>query len=148
MEVWEPLSSLAFVCTPLRAAAPVLPKCRDLQMIPGKLSAKRVQFRGRGVAELRGRLMEIVGSCNWPLLEPLPVTRFLGAAFGVSNVSAYRVLSELAGQGLLWRAPNGRYFQAGARRLLDRPLPVACLFRRLERWSELSRHLLEGAELA
>ncbi len=100
------------------------------------------------MAELRGRLIEVVGSGNWPLLEPLPVTRFLGGAFGVSNVSAYRVLSELAGQGLLWRAPNGRYFQAGARKLLDRPLPVACLFRRLERWSELSRHLLEGADAA
>lgn len=82
------------------------------------------------------------------MLEPLPVTRFLGNSFGISNVSAYRVLSALAEEGILWRAPNGRYFQAGAKRLLDRPAPVACLFRRLERWTELSRMILEGADAA
>lgn len=105
-----------------------------------------VSLRGNGVAALRGRLTEIGADERWPLLEPVPVTRFLGNNFGVSNVSAHRVLSELAGQGLLWRAPNGRYFRAEARRLLERPAPVACLFRRLESWTEVSRLVMQGAD--
>lgn len=95
---------------------------------------------------MRQQLLDLVSRGSWPLLEPLPVTRFLGGAFGVSNVSAYRVLSSLAAGGILWRAPNGRYFQAAARRLLERPAPVACLFRRLERWTEVSRMILQGAD--
>lgn len=106
----------------------------------------RMQFRGNGVAGLRERLRQL--DDRWPLLEPLPVTRFLGQSFGISNVSAHRVLSELAADGLVWRAPNGRYFRAGARRLIERPLPVACLLRRLERWTEVGRLIMQGADEA
>lgn len=106
----------------------------------------RLQFRGNGVAGLRDRLRQL--DDRWPLLEPLPVTRFLGQSFGISNVSAHRVLSELAADGVVWRAPNGRYFRAGARRLMERPLPVACLLRRLERWTEVGRLIMQGADEA
>lgn len=110
------------------------------------VAVSKASFRGNGVLALRGRLREISVDSQWPLLEPVPVTRFLGKNFGVSNVSAYRVLSELAAQGLLWRAPNGRYFRPEARRLLERPSPVACLFRRLESWTEVSRLIMQGAD--
>jgi DNA-binding LacI/PurR family transcriptional regulator len=51
----------------------------------------------------------------------------------------------MARNGEIWQHPtNGRYFPPGARALLDRPKPVACLIRRLELGSELYRELLEG----
>lgn len=109
-------------------------------------ASKKAVFIGNGVPALRERLREMTSNGRWPLLEPVPVTRFLGKNFGVSNVSAYRVLAELAGQGLFWRAPNGRYFRAEARRLLERPAPVACLFRRLESWTQVSRLIMQGAD--
>jgi hypothetical protein len=110
------------------------------------MKSKGVNFCGKGVEDMRTQLTAMASQGDWPLLDPLPATRLLGAAFGVSNVSAYRVLAELSGKGLLWRAPNGRYFQASAQRLLERPLPVACLFRHLEKWTALSRDLLLGAD--
>ena len=80
------------------------------------------------------------------MLEPMPVTRFLGRSFGISNVSAFRALNELSDSGQLWRAANGRYFLPGARRLLEKPLPLACLFRRLERWTEVGREIMQGVD--
>jgi DNA-binding LacI/PurR family transcriptional regulator len=51
----------------------------------------------------------------------------------------------MAEAGEIWQHPtNGRFFPPGARALLDRPKPVACLIRRLELGSELYRELLEG----
>ncbi len=106
----------------------------------------KMELRGTGVAALRECLLDLRRAGRWPLLEPLPVTRFLGESFGISNVSAYRVLSEFSKAGHLWRAANGRYFLADARRLLEKPAPVACLIRRLERWSEVGREIMQGVD--
>ncbi|MEI6493854.1 MAG: substrate-binding domain-containing protein [Verrucomicrobiota bacterium] len=92
--------------------------------------------------------MDLPQGDQWPVLEPLPVTRFLGDSFGISNVSAFRVLNELSGSGHLWRAANGRYFLPEARRLLEKPAPLACLIRRLERWTEVSREIMHGVDEA
>jgi hypothetical protein len=63
----------------------------------------------------------------------------------VANTTVFRALRRLAEAGEIWQQPgSGRYFPAGARLLLDRPKPVACLIRRLELGSELYRELLEG----
>ncbi|MEI8341614.1 MAG: substrate-binding domain-containing protein [Verrucomicrobiota bacterium] len=104
------------------------------------------KLQGSGVAALRDRLIKLIRTSHWPLLEALPVTRFLGDSFGISNVSAFRVLNELSDAGHLWRAPNGRYFLPGARRLMERPAPVACLLRRLERWTEVGREIMLGVD--
>jgi DNA-binding LacI/PurR family transcriptional regulator len=75
----------------------------------------------------------------------LPTTRELGERFGTANTTVFRVLRSLAAAGEIWQHPtNGRYYPPGARALLDRPKPVACLIRRLELGSELYRELLEG----
>jgi len=110
------------------------------------MPTKKPNLRGSGVTALREQLLEIIGAGRWPLLEAFPVTRFLGQSFGISNVSAFRVLNELSDAGHLWRAPNGRYFLPEARRLLEKPAPVACLIRRLERWTEVSREIMLGVD--
>ena len=75
---------------------------------------------------------------------PLPPTRTLGKKLNVSFTTVSRVLQRLAADGKLWQHPNGRFYPAAAKAVLDRPKPVACLTRRLELCSELYRELLEG----
>ena len=110
------------------------------------MPSRKSELRGSGVAVLRESLLDLCRVGRWPELEPLPVTRFLGQSFGISNVSAFRVLNELSDSGRIWRAANGRYFLPEARRLLDKPLPLACLFRRLERWTEVGREIMQGVD--
>ena len=82
---------------------------------------------------------------NAPGDQPLPTTRELGERFRVANTTVFRLLRDLASEGEIWQHPvNGRYYPVAARALLDRPKPVACVFRRLELGSELYRELLEG----
>ena len=110
------------------------------------MPSRKSELRGSGVAALRESLLDLSRAGRWPMLEPLPVTRFLGQSFGISNVSAFRVLNEFSDSGQLWRAANGRYFLPEARRLLEKPLPLACLFRRLERWTEVGREIMQGVD--
>jgi len=110
------------------------------------MPTRKLELSGKGVAALRERLIALTSARKWPLLEPLPVTRFLGDSFGISNVSAFRVLNELSESGHLWKAPNGRYFLADARRLLEKPAPLACLIRRLEGWTEVGRQIMLGVD--
>ncbi len=124
------------------AALTFEPDFRDVAGMP----QRQILMSGKGVPGLKSSLLELCRKEKWPLLEPLPVTRFLGESFGVSNVSAYRVLSALCASGHLWRAPNGRYFLPGAQRLLEKPAPIACLFRRLERWTEVGREMMLGVD--
>jgi DNA-binding transcriptional regulator YhcF (GntR family) len=82
---------------------------------------------------------------NAPADQPLPTTRELGERFRVANTTVFRLLRELARTGEIWQHPvNGRYYLPSAQALIDRPKPVACVFRRLELASELYRELLEG----
>ena len=104
------------------------------------------KMQGNGVTALRESLIEISRANRWPLLEALPVTRFLGKSYGISNVSAFRVLNELSDSGQLWRAANGRYFLPAARRLLEKPAMVACLIRRLEHWTQVGREIMLGVD--
>jgi len=106
------------------------------------------KMQGKGVAALRESLIEISRTNRWPLLEALPVTRFLGKSYGISNVSAFRVLNELSDSGQLWRAANGRYFLPDARRLLEKPAMLACLIRRLEHWTQVGREIMLGVDEA
>jgi hypothetical protein len=106
------------------------------------------KMQGNGVTALRESLIEISRTNRWPLLEALPVTRFLGKSYGISNVSAFRVLNELSDSGQLWRAANGRYFLPEARRLLEKPAMLACLIRRLEHWSQVGREIMLGVDEA
>lgn len=74
----------------------------------------------------------------------LPTTRELGQQFEVANTTVFRVLQRLVAAGEIWQHPNGRFYPAAAKAVLERPRPVACLTRRLELCSELYRELLEG----
>jgi DNA-binding LacI/PurR family transcriptional regulator len=111
------------------------------------MASRRPARRNAGIAPtdslLGTRLRRLVAGAA--ANRPLPTTRELGTRFGIANTTVFRVLREMAEAGELWQHPtNGRYYAPGARALLDRPKPVACLIRRLELGSELYRELLEG----
>ena len=98
---------------------------------------------GQPDSALADRLRRMVASA--PADRPLPTTRELGNRFGLANTTVFRILRGMAAAGEIWQHPtNGRYYPPGARELLDRPKPVACLIRRLELGSALYRELLEG----
>lgn len=79
-----------------------------------------------------------------PSLDPLPTTRELADKYGVNNSTVFRQLTRYEADGLLWRSLSGRFYDARARLLVDRPRPIACLFRRIENWSFLYQELMEG----
>jgi DNA-binding LacI/PurR family transcriptional regulator len=83
-----------------------------------------------------------------PRLDPLPTTRELAEKYGVNNSTVFRHLARYEAEGLLWRSPRGRFYDARARLLVDRPRPLACLFRRIENWSFLYQELMEGVASA
>lgn len=106
-------------------------------------SSRKARPNGNVDGPLAERLRRLVATA--PADRPLPTTRKLGGRFGTANTTVFRILRTLAAAGELWQHPtNGRYYPPGARALLDRPKPVACLIRRLELASELYRELLEG----
>lgn len=74
----------------------------------------------------------------------LPPTRELAATYGVNHTSVFRQLRRLEEAGLLWQAASGRFYFREARFLVEKPKPVACLFRRIEAWSFLYQELMEG----
>ena len=119
---------------------------RRLTLIIEMARSSTASRRTRGSAPERSfaeRLQQLLKSA--PTDQPLPTTRELGERFNVANTTVFRLLRDLATTGAVWQHPvNGRYYPAAARALLDRPKPVACLFRRLELASELYRELLEG----
>ncbi len=107
---------------------------------PPRSSAGPAGPRGPGLPARLQRLLAATAAD-----QPLPTTRELGERFGVANSTVARVLRRLTDAGDVWQHPvSGRYFPTGARLLLDRPKPVACLIRRLELGSALYRELLEG----
>jgi DNA-binding LacI/PurR family transcriptional regulator len=73
-----------------------------------------------------------------------PSTRALADRFGVSNVTAFRILQKLHSDGQLWKKPNGRYFAASLRRTMEEPQPVYCLLRNLESWTASYREIMAG----
>jgi hypothetical protein len=117
--------------------APTMARARSRSSTPARAAAAPPD------AGLTARLRRLVATAATH--QPLPTTRDLGQQFGVANTTVYRVLRSLTRDGEVWQHPvNGRYFPTGARLLLDRPKPVACLIRRLELGSELYREMLEG----
>ncbi len=111
--------------------------------VPRRSPASAVARPRRAEAGILDRLRRLAARAGAE--QPLPTTRELGAELGVANTTVFRALRRLTEEGTIWQQPgSGRYFPAGARLLLDRPKPVACLIRRLELGSELYRELLEG----
>lgn len=79
-----------------------------------------------------------------PVTEPIPPSRELAERYGVNHTSVFRQLQRLEEEGLLWQAASGRFFFSEARFLVEKPKPVACLFRTIETWSFLYQELMEG----
>ena len=99
---------------------------------------------GQGVADLEKALRQLVADKQWDARNPLPTTRELGAAYGISNASVSRLLQRLDEDETLWRRDNGRYYLKEGRRLFERRKPYACLLRQLQMWSRMYQGIMGG----
>lgn len=99
---------------------------------------------GKGVADLEKALRQLVADKQWDARNPLPTTRELGDAYGISNASVSRLLQRLDEDETLWRRDNGRYFLKEGRRLFERRKPYACLLRQLQMWSRTYQGIMGG----
>jgi DNA-binding LacI/PurR family transcriptional regulator len=102
--------------------------------------------RGRKAGEWIGQLGDWLADRrkHTPLTEPIPPSRELGERYAVNHTSVFRQLQRLEDEGLLWQAASGRFYFSEARFLIEKPKPVACLFRTIETWSFLYQELMEG----
>ncbi|MCX7869859.1 MAG: hypothetical protein N2322_07905, partial [Terrimicrobiaceae bacterium] len=76
--------------------------------------------------------------------EPFPVLEELGRRHGLHAATIFRILRDLAAEGVVWQSPSGRFFAARARRARLRGAPLCFLGRELWMWSRLYQELLEG----
>lgn len=76
--------------------------------------------------------------------EPLAPLRELALIYGVNHTTIFRQLQTAEKEGVLWKASNGRYYLSEARFAVEKPRPVACLFRKIENWSLLYQEFMEG----
>lgn len=94
------------------------------------------------------KLVGTLGHASEPSTTPLPTTRELAAEYGVANSTVFRQLARYESEGRLWRSPGGRFYDPRVQVQLDKPKPIACLFRRIENWSFLYQELMEGISAA
>ncbi|WP_269541074.1 substrate-binding domain-containing protein [Cerasicoccus fimbriatus] len=100
--------------------------------------------KGQQVIKLEKEILKLLKDGNWDPSNPLPVTRDLADKFGVSNVTAHRVLRRFNKEGLVWRSDSGRYFLPSGREMAERPKPVFCLVRELTARHVSYRLMLQG----
>ncbi len=96
-----------------------------------------------GTRELETWLRAEWGKGAW-VEAPLPTTRELGARFGMSHTTAFRILCRLEVEGLFLRNRAGRFFHSDGKERLARRAPIACLFRRIESWSLVYQGIMNG----
>lgn len=89
-------------------------------------------------------LRKLVAETQINSKQPLPTSRALGREFGLCHSTIFRILSELAQEGLVWQQTNGRFFAASSRSQAFRGLPVVLIGRQIKQWSHLYREILEG----
>ena len=94
--------------------------------------------------KLESYLRAIAKDAAWPVEQALPTTRIQAKRFRLSASTCLRLQKKLTEEGCFWQHDSGRFYRAGARALLNRPKPLACLLRRLELCGALYRELLEG----
>ena len=76
--------------------------------------------------------------------EALPTLRELGATFDLHPSTMFRMLRDLAAEGILWQHPGGRFFSAATRRQNLKGAPLCFIGREMWQWSRLYQEILEG----
>jgi hypothetical protein len=81
---------------------------------------------------------------NLPKDTCLPPLGELGEEFQLHPSTIFRMLRDLATEGLVWQSPTGKFFPVSAQRKTLRGAPVCFIGRELWQWSRLYHEMLEG----
>lgn len=92
--------------------------------------------------DARKALLELVG--NLPKGTCLPPLGVLGSQFRLHPSTIFRLLRDMAAEGLVWQSPGGKFFPVSAQRNTLRGAPVCFIGRELWQWSRLYQEILDG----
>jgi hypothetical protein len=90
----------------------------------------------------RASLVDLLG--NLPKGTSLPPLGVLGNEFRLHSSTIFRLLHDLATEGLVWQSPGGKFFPVSAQRNTLRGAPVCFIGRELWQWSRLYQEILDG----
>lgn len=74
----------------------------------------------------------------------LPAVRELSEALDLHASTIFRILRDLAAEGVVWQNSAGRFYPAAARKHHVRGLPICFIGRELWNWSRLYQEILDG----
>lgn len=74
----------------------------------------------------------------------LPTLAVLSRELGIHPSTVFRILRDLAAEGIVWQSPNGRFHPAAARAERVKGLPVCFVGREIWQWSRLYQEMLSG----
>ena len=92
--------------------------------------------------EARAALLDLIG--NLPKDTCLPPLGVLGVQFRLHGSTIFRLLRDMAAEGLVWQSPGGKFFPLSAQRNTLRGAPVCFIGRELWQWSRLYQEILDG----
>lgn len=74
----------------------------------------------------------------------IPTVRELGGAFDLHPSTMFRMLRDLAAEGVVWQSPGGRFFPATSRRRNLKGAPLCFIGREMCQWFRLYQEILGG----
>ncbi|MFZ4780239.1 MAG: hypothetical protein ACOYM3_33200 [Terrimicrobiaceae bacterium] len=90
----------------------------------------------------RSRIVGMVA--GMPSGDCLPTLQILGNQFQLHPSTVFRILRDLATEGVVWQNTNGKFYPAASRSKQVRGLPVCFIGREMWHWSRLYHEILEG----
>lgn len=92
--------------------------------------------------QAREGLLELVRKL--PKDTSLPALGELAGSFQLHPSTIFRLLRDLATEGLVWQSPGGKFFAVSSQRNALRDAPVCFIGREMWQWSRLYQEILEG----
>ncbi len=92
--------------------------------------------------QAREGLLELVR--RLPKDTYLPALGELAGSFQLHPSTIFRLLRDLATEGLVWQSPSGKFFAVSSQRKALRKAPICFVGREMWQWSRLYQEILEG----
>ena len=96
--------------------------------------------------EARERLAEMAASTDSN--ECLPTLAVLSGELNLHGSTIFRILQDMAVEGVVWQSPSGRFYPAAARAGQVRGKPLCFIGREMCHWSRLYQEILSGVSEA
>ena len=74
----------------------------------------------------------------------IPTLSILSKKLDIHPSTVFRILRDLAAEGIVWQSPNGRFHPASGRAQKVKGLPVCFIGREIWQWSRLYQEMLSG----